>query len=251
MDAAAVVDSVKPYKAVRPARSRFYFAMALFMTGIVIAGFWPSYYGPLLRGSLDRHWVIHIHGAVFTGWMALLLAQVILVARGRIRLHRMVGRAGIAYGAVVVIVGLAVSVVAPVLHVMAGEWPRDRAAGFFLITFGDMALFGGLFGAAIAYRRKPDVHKRLMVLATIALLFAAVGRLPLGGSLIAFLSVWLIPLFIAVAHDWVTRRSIHPVYVAGSIVLPLVASRVFFERSEAWLVVGRAILEFVLPATGL
>ena len=249
MQVTDVVESVTPVRSrrVRPARSRFYLAMAVLMTGIVVAGFWPSYFGPLLRGNAERHWVIHLHGAVFSGWMALLLAQVILVARGRTRWHRTVGRVGIAYGVLVVLLGLTVSVVAPVLHVMAGEWPRDQAAGFFLITFGDMALFGGMFGAAVAYRHQPDVHKRLIVLATIALLFAAVGRLPLGGSLAAFLGVWLIPLFIAIAHDRITRGSVHRVYVVGAIVLPLVAARVFFEKSEAWLVVGRAILGIALP----
>ena len=48
----------------------------------------PSYFGPLLRGDIARPLVIQIHGIVFVGWMALLLVQVVVVYRGRTRLHR-------------------------------------------------------------------------------------------------------------------------------------------------------------------
>ena len=75
--------------------------------------------------------------------------------------------------------GTIVGIAAPVMHLNAGEWTQERAAGFVLITMGDMVLFGSLFIAAVIYRRKPEIHKRLMLAATVALLFAAVGRLPL------------------------------------------------------------------------
>jgi len=54
----------------RPVRGRFYVGIALFMTAIVVAGFWPSYFGPLFHGNVARPWVIQLHGLVFVGWMA-------------------------------------------------------------------------------------------------------------------------------------------------------------------------------------
>jgi hypothetical protein len=62
-----------PQRSTPRARSRFYTGIAVLMTGIAITGFWPSYYGPLLRGAAKRPWVLHLHGAIFMGWMVLLL----------------------------------------------------------------------------------------------------------------------------------------------------------------------------------
>src|SRR5215510_13642988 len=112
---------------------RFYLGMAAFMILMVFVGFWPSYFGPLLRGAAARPLVIHLHGVVFMGWMALLLTQVALAARGRTKAHRKLGSFGIAYGFMVLLMGLVVAIAAPVLHLSAGEWPMDRAAGFLLI----------------------------------------------------------------------------------------------------------------------
>src|SRR5262245_7358562 len=103
------------------------------MVAIMLIGFWPSYFGPLLRGAAARPLVIHMHGIVFVGWMALLLAQVILVAGGRTATHRMVGSIGIVYGGLVLIMGLVVGFAAPIMHLAAGEWNLQQAAGFILI----------------------------------------------------------------------------------------------------------------------
>jgi hypothetical protein len=226
--------------------TRVYVALSAFMAAIVVVGFWPSYFGPLLRGDIERPAVIQIHGLIFVGWMALLMAQVALAARGRIQLHRKVGRYGVAYGWLVLAMGLVVGPAASVIHVRAGEWPRDRGAGFLLITFGDMLLFGACFAAAVVYRNRPEIHKRLMIAATVALLFAAVGRMDFLGSPALSGLVWLSPLLIGMAHDKITRGRVHPVYVITTIGLFIGGTRVLFERSEVWLRIGRPILDVLL-----
>jgi hypothetical protein len=226
----------------RAARSRFYVGLTMFMVAIVVTGFWPSYFGPMLRGNIARPMVIQLHGLVFLGWMALLALQVTLAARGRIQLHRRIGRWGIAYGCLVLVMGLAAGLAAPVQHVAAGEWSRDRGAGFLLITLGDMVLFGAFFGAAVAYRSRPEIHKRLMITATVALLFAAVGRLNLTSFVLSEL-IWLSPLLVGMGHDWMQRRRVHPAYVIGTMGLLLGSLRVLAEGSEAWLAVGRPLLD--------
>ena len=244
----------------RPVRGRFYVGIALFMTAIVVAGFWPSYFGPLFHGNVARPWVIQLHGLVFVGWMALLLAQVVLVSRGRTRLHRKLGTFGIVYGCLVLAMGLVVSFAAPLLHLAAGEWDMDRAAGFLLVTLGDMTLFGMFFGAAIVYRRQPEIHKRLILTATAALLFAAVGRIPFieslfpagvsGTSLIRplfiFDLVWLSPLLVGMGYDWITRRRVHPAYVIGTMGLFIGSARILFTQSESWLRIGRPLLKALM-----
>ena len=220
---------------------RFYVGIVLFMIAVVLTGFWPSYFGPLLRGAAARPWVIHLHGLVFMGWMALLLTQVALVAAGRTGLHRQIGNAGMVYGWVVLIMGLVVGFAAPILHVTAGEWSMDRASGFLLIILGDMILFGSFFVASMVYRRKPEIHKRLILLATVALLFAAAGRMSFLSPPF-LLAVWLSPVLIAMGYDFFTRRRVHPVYFIGLAGLLVVFSRVFFTESEAWLRIGRPLL---------
>ena len=77
MTSVAVADAeARPITRART-KTTFYVALSIFMVGIVFAGFWPSYYGPLMRGDADRPVVVHIHGAVFIGWMALVVAQLV------------------------------------------------------------------------------------------------------------------------------------------------------------------------------
>lgn len=221
---------------------RFYIAITLALMALVIRGFWPSYFGPLLsNGVVARPWIVHVHSVIFSGWMVLLLAQVSLVATGRVRLHRRVGNAGIAYGVLVLAVGLVVTFAAPALHVRAGEWTTDRAAGFILLPLVDMVLFAGFFGGAIAYRRRPDIHKRLMLAATVALAFAAVARMSIASPLV-FLTVWLCPMFAAMAFDLWTRRDIHPVHFVTVAVMGVAFVRTFYMNSEGWLRIGRVLL---------
>ena len=125
---------------------------------------------------------------------------------------------------------------------------------FLAIPLGDMVLFGGFFGAAIAYRRRPEIHKRLIVLAAVAVMFAAVSRAftnvgvllgdpaaPLGGEP-SRLFVWYSPVLVAMAHDVLTRRRIHPVYWIGVAVMTVAFLRVPYSQTEQWHAIARTIL---------
>lgn len=174
--AATALTSERPRIAPPRVRARFHVWLGLWMLAIVVIGFWPTYFSPLLRGTLTIPTVVHTHALVFLGWMALLMAQVIVAAGGNIRLHRRIGRWGIAYGCVVIVMGLIVGPANAVIKFNSGVWTRDEAARSLLVTVGDMVSFAAWFGAAIWYRARPEVHKRLMVVATVALLFAALAR---------------------------------------------------------------------------
>ncbi|HEX5049985.1 MAG TPA: hypothetical protein VFX89_22920, partial [Gammaproteobacteria bacterium] len=209
----------------RVGRTKLYMGLALMITAIVFAGFSPSFYGTFVQGA-SHPWIIHVHAAVYVGWLALLIAQATLAARGQIAVHRKVGNFGVAYGALVWVLGLIVAVAMPVINVHSGAWSTERAETFLAVPLGDMVLFGSFFGAAIAYRGKPDIHKRLIVLAAVAVMFAAIGRAftaagMLVGDPAAFpgrlprLALWYSPVLVAMAHDLVTKRRIHPVYWIG------------------------------------
>jgi hypothetical protein len=170
----------------------------------------------------------------------LLFLQVGLAASGRIGAHRRVGTFGIWYGAVVLIMGVIATFAAPVIHVQAREWTVDQAAGFLILPIGDMILFGGFFGAAVKYRNKPELHKRLIVAATVALAFAAVARM--NFSLPLFVAIWMIPMAALAAFDFRSTGAIHRVTTICSAVMIIAFLRILLIESEPWLVVGRAML---------
>ena len=107
----------------------------------------------------------------------------------------------------------------PVINFHAGLWDAARAETFLAIPLVDMVLFGGVFAAAIAYRHRPEIHKRLMIVAAVAIMFAAVGRATVNAGLLvgdagAFAGtplrfvLWYLPLIVAMGHELVTRRRI-------------------------------------------
>src|SRR4030095_16963049 len=145
-------------------RPRFYIGMAAFMCLMVLVGFWPTYFGQILSGIPNRHWVVHLHGWIFVGWMALLVTQVSLAAKGRMRAHRSLGTFGIAYGFLVLAMGLIVSVASPVIHVAAGHQTMDEAAGFLIVPLGDMVMFGGFFIPAGVFRNRSQGQKPVNLL---------------------------------------------------------------------------------------
>jgi hypothetical protein len=221
---------------------RFYVLITLVLIGMVVKGFWPSYFGPMLGGpSAPRAWVMHLHGAIFTGWMLLLVLQVGLAATGRIAAHRRVGTFGIGYGIALWVVGCVVTIAAPVMHVRAGDWPLDRAAGFVILPLFDMVLWAGFFGGAIAYRARPEIHKRLMIAATVSLAFAAVARMQIKAPALFYL-VWMSPMLAGMAFDLWSRKRVHPAYWISAAAMTVAFARIFFMESEPWLKIGRALL---------
>jgi hypothetical protein len=235
--------AVRPGSAARSQRT-FYVAMAVVLLTMIVAGFWPSYFGPLLHGATQAPWILHLHGWIYMGWMFMLVAQSALAAQGRIRQHRAVGNFGIALGSVVFAMGVLVSFVAPVMTFNAGTRTLDEAAGFLLIPLGDMALFGPLFFSAVAYRRKAELHKRLMILATIAIAFAAIFRMQaIGVPLAAGLTIWFALPLIGMVYDLKTQGRVHPVYFVGTVGMIIAALRIPFSATETWLGIARPIIE--------
>jgi len=119
----------------------------------------------------------------------------------------------------------------------------DRAAAFLLISLRAIAVFGGFFVAGIAYKGEPETHKRLIVLATVALLFAPVGRMinPVQAPTL-FLAVWFCPVLITMGRDAITERRVHLTFIIGLAVLLVGFTPVLFSESEGYLRIGRSLL---------
>jgi heme/copper-type cytochrome/quinol oxidase subunit 3 len=126
------------------------------------------------------------------------------------------------------------------MHLRAGRWTNDFAASFLILPIGDMILFGSFFGAAMAYRHKPEIHKRLIIAATVALAFAAVARLNL--PLLPFFLLWLAPMAMAMAFDMRTLGRVHTVNAISTAVMVIAFGRVLLMETEGWRAIGRVIL---------
>jgi len=224
-------------------RRRFpiYPLVAALMTAVVLLGFWP-YYAGLLSGAPPGGPVIHLHAAVFSGWLMLLFVQTMLVRRRRLDWHRRLGRWSIPYAGLLIIAGLAATFLVSAAHVREGRHELDEVAAFLLLPLGDLILFAGFFAAAMHKRGTPELHKRLMLLAATALVFPAAARFGDPWGLPAVLAIWLLPLAAALLHDLLVWRRIAPVYLIGTTILLAATSRLAVMDSEAWLVPARALL---------
>ncbi len=216
-----------------------YISLSILMGVIALIGFWPGYFGPLFDGTLVKLVRVHIHAILFTGWLLLFFTQVTLAAFGKVTWHMRLGKFGIAYGLLLIPVGL--------YNALARAIAQSR--GFYRELL-DMLFFAIFFGAAIAYRKQPQVHKRLMIVATAMLLVAAASRmwfLPEVPSrparLLIIFSILALPVVLAMGHDQVKTRKIHPVYVAGICAfLVRVFTPGYVDATEFWPNMERAFL---------
>ena len=199
------------------------------MAVITVVGFWPTYFRPLLAGTLDLKPILEIHAVIFTGWMVLLIAQASLAYTRRLGWHRKLGQLAAAYAALMIGV---------VLVRLSGRFSDLIAAGeahrSLVISMVDLLLFGGFLAAAIVYRKKPQIHKRLIIVATVVLLGPAVGRMPFLTSIPLLFAIMLSPLLLGMAFDVATRRRVHAVYMIGLIIHVTSWARMPLRDSEAW-----------------
>jgi hypothetical protein len=218
-------------------RDRWFFSgMALAALVTVVAGFAPTYF---LRGrseGLPLSPLLHVHGAMFTSWMVLVLVQALLVAVNRTDVHRRLGVAGGALALTMPVVGMAVAIAAAKNGVTVPGGPPPLQ--FLAIPVGDLVVFASLVAAGLALRRRTELHKRLMLMATIGLLTPAIARLPLVGAAGPLAFFGLTDLFVAacLVYDRVTAGRVSPAFLWGG--LALVASqplRLAVSVTPVWL----------------
>lgn len=244
--------AMRPAAVVPRRRTALYLGLTLLMGAAAIAGFWPQYYGRLLAGDAlaprVANWAVHVHSALFVGWLVLAAAQSQLVRVGRADLHRRLGAALALYGAAAGGGGLWAALVLAARHVATGDAPER---GPILAMFGvtDVLMFGGFLAAACVYRRRPEAHKRLMVLATWSIALVGFGRLLTRAVPVVFAHRWwlappffVLPVLAGIAHDWRTRRRVHPVWWVGLALFALRNYRPLLNDWPPWIAAGRALV---------
>ncbi|MGQ0763649.1 MAG: hypothetical protein ACT4OT_16775 [Acidobacteriota bacterium] len=221
----------------RRAERIFYTAMSVAILITVFAGFSRTFF---LRPYFQTQPLLPLliaHGIIFSAWIVLFLTQTTLVAARRTRIHMRLGILGGVLASVMIVIGVYTSIVrakgpSPI--------PDVNPLSFLTIPLGDMLLFGLLVGAALYFRRRADTHKRLMLLATIAILPAAVARLPIGfiqtgGPLVFFglSDLFILPLLV---FDIITRGRPHrATLVAGALIVISHPLRMLIGGTQTWL----------------
>jgi hypothetical protein len=204
-------------------RSRFPAIAVVAVSAVVFIGFARTYYLKFLFDAPPLSVAAQLHGLMATVWLALHYTQARLVAAHRVDVHKRLGiiAAGVGYICAVQALHLGIAGVA------AGHAPPGRDPLQFLsVPIGTTFMFASLLTAALALRRKREWHKRLMFLATLALIVPAVGRIdtflmtPLGLPR-AVLAIAVTIAFVAWAwwNDWRKLGRVHPAYLYVGLLL--------------------------------
>ena len=231
-----------------------YLLAAVIVPLVVVAGFARTYY---LKGFFATpampSFLVHLHGIVMTAWIVLFIVQVTLVAKRRTKTHQRLGILGAGLAALVFVVGILTGLYAaarfvndPSLVPAGGPPPLP----FLIIPLGDMVIFAILITAALYYRKRLDVHKRLMLLAAINIMTPAIARIPLGfivnGGPLAFFGLTDLCLIGFVAFDTIRHRRLHPAFLWGGLFLIIMQPlRLLIAPTDAWISFAAALVRLV------
>jgi len=214
------------------------------MTAIVVSGFRLTMGARIIHPAVRPPTILYIHAFVFWGWLAFLIFQSALVRTHNVRLHRTAGWFGVGLGVVIPPLGIWTAITMNRVKMMAT--PQSDAAVFMLVPFLDIVCFTAAFALAIYWRKKPEFHRRLILIASCALTAAAWGRFPesiLPGE--TFYAGVDFLIFLGVVRDLIVNRRVHVVYRYALPTFIVVQSFVAYtiETKQAyWLKIADAIL---------
>lgn len=220
----------------------FYFSMSLLIAVVVIYGFSHTVNANLIHANPPRPWILWAHGFVFSGWLVFFIFQSALIRTHNVKIHRRTGWFGAGLGAVIPVLGISTAIVMDKF-----KFTQLHHAGtkvFFSVQLWDMIAFTIPFWLAVYWRRKPEYHRRLVLVATCALTSAGFGRFPWLSHYWFFAGVDAL-ILLGVAHDLIVTRRIHvvyryalPVFIAAQIFVV----QIWLHHPAWWVKVTNAIM---------
>ena len=220
--ATPAVQTTAPRRVNQRAERIFFCVVAVVVTATVLLGFAKTYFLAGVFAAKLPSALVHIHGALFTGWIALLATQIILISTGRVRWHMRLGTVGMFLAPLMVIIGFATLFAAIRRPTGLRVLPPPLQHNITVIDTLTLCIFAGLTLWAFLARHDSPTHKRLMLLATITILGPAVARWPFAfvNALGPFGILPPLDSFLAllVFYDLWTRRSLHRATVWGVLL---------------------------------
>jgi len=235
--------------------------MAATCLAIAVLGFMPTYFVPISRGAFKAEPVVHIHGLVLFSWVIFFFIQSWLVAQKRVLDHRTWGVLGIAIvTAMVFIVTTIVSLRIAQVSTPGQSADLVRAVrAFEWVNMVELMFIVTVFTLAIVEIRRPEVHKRLLLLMTISMMGAPIARwfqvllapppgadagFPVPPVFVAVPPALLGDLLVVVAmvYDWRTGRRPHPVYlIGGGVMVAMQLTAIPISDTAIWQTAAAAL----------
>jgi hypothetical protein len=225
-----------PRVRVNPKADRIFFStMVLLLWATVLYGFAKTYFlAGMVEAPLPNR-LIHVHGAIMTLWMVLLFVQTALISARKVKWHMTLGVFGFCVALAMVVIGplAATNSLRRGTSVLGLD-----AKTFYVIPISAIFIFGVLAFFAYRYRRQPAMHKRLILIATIGLIDAAVGRWPIAFFQNNPKAQDLIPfgfLLAVMVFDLTTQKRILKTTLWASLFLVVIhLTRVPFAFTHPW-----------------
>ena len=215
--------------------------MIVIMIGAVFMGFARTFYLAGMYKAPPLTPILQIHGAVFSLWMVVLLAQTTLVSSHRVDLHRKLGMAGFVLACLMVVLG----VLAAADIVGRGSYlphPPDVLA-FTVVPISTILIFAVLIALAYRARRDAPAHKRLILLAMSSVIVAALARWPFPWMFRNVAHATLVSFFFIAAlvlYDLWSTHKIHRVTLWGGLfVIVVEETREMIGATAHWHAVAR------------
>jgi hypothetical protein len=214
----------------------FFCGMSLVIALVVLVGFARTYFlASYFHAKPLAAPIVHVHAAVFTGWILLLLAQTSLAASGNVAVHRRLGLVGMGLAPLVFVLGMIVA--REMLGRLSGV-PEIDATRIYAVALSEIAGFALPVFFALRLRRRPDYHKRLILIGTIAMMTAGFGRWPVKLLLhqpLPAMICTLALLGLVIAYDLLSLGKVHRTTLLGSAwVMSVELLSLPLSRTTAW-----------------
>ncbi|MGI8735589.1 MAG: hypothetical protein ACR2LM_20085 [Pyrinomonadaceae bacterium] len=215
---------------------RFFTAMSIAAAITVFAGFAPTYFLKSAFRAPALSPLLHVHGLLFTSWILLFVIQTSLISARRIDIHRRLGIPGGLLASAMLVVGYFAAIGAAQRGASPPGGPPPLV--FLAIPLGDLVVFALLVGTGLYFKRRAQIHKRLLLLATISLLTPAIARLPHVASAgpLAFFGLTDLFILVCLIYDRIVRGRIHPAFLWGGLLIVVSQIlRLLISGTDAWL----------------
>ena len=180
------------------------------------------------------------HSTAVFAWFVLFFVQALLIARKSRSVHMTLGWVGVAIAAAIAVTGPYVAIHSTAMVPFpVFDWPP---LPFLLVMLTEMALFVVFFTIAVLNRKKPRIHRPMMLLASLSIFSGATGRIPQVNAIFG-LHEWM-ALFGPVAAlglifmlvRWALTRSLEREFAMGYAVLVAVTLAVsHLGYTQTWM----------------
>lgn len=223
----------------------FYSAAGAIMLLLTFAGFFAFFtkgqgFGggqitPAIRG------IVITHGVAVTLWYVLFFVQSVLIASRNRQLHMKLGWSGVLLGLVIVVSGVPVAI-RSVAHNTGFVFFGMNYTDFLLVMLVEIAAFAVFLSIGLLTRKRPSVHRPMMLLAGLSLLIGATTRIPLlfnlyGGpdSRTAFFGpVFTLMVLLIVVRLVATKKLDRPLAIGSVVMMAAFVVAEVLSRTDAW-----------------